>query len=118
MLQHLERLLFEVKNADTKLHALKEQLIALQDFIRLENAYVSSARFDLEQDVWTKLGGNWRELRKYDRDLLLLKDLAACYRDALGHVTDALKTLRELRESVEEIRMRSKGLDGGQDLAD
>ena len=109
-LQHLERVLFEIKTDDIHLLMLKEHLVILQDLIDAAISSVSSARAELWRDVWTKIGGNRKELRKYEQDLALLKDIAACHRQVFRHVMATLTTLRELKHSVEEVGTRCKKL--------
>ena len=81
----------------------------MQELIAGETFSVSSARSVLLQDAWTKFGANRKELRKYDLDLALLKDLAARHNHASRCVPTALETLRAARDGIEGIKGRSKG---------
>jgi hypothetical protein len=83
-------------------------LTSIEELIFLENSTVLSARSTLLHDTWTKIGGNRKELQKYDHDLALLKDVAFGHRQASGRVTVVSKTLREARSGMEEIRGRCK----------
>ena len=108
LLQVLERLISEIELSNGKLLRLDACLTSIQELIAFESSSVSSARSGLLQDVWMKIGANRKELRRYDLDLALLKDLAALHKRASGRVTTALETLGEARHGMEGIKGRSK----------
>jgi hypothetical protein len=108
LLRELERLISEIELNNGKLLRLDACLTSIQELITIENSTVSSVRSSLQQDVWTKIGANRKELRRYDLDLALLKDLAARHKQASGRVMVALANLGEAWHGMEGIKGRSK----------
>jgi len=102
--QVIKRLISEIVLSNGKLLRLDACLTSVQELIACESSSVSSARSGLLRDVWTKLGANRKELRRYDLDLALLKDLAAHQKQASGRVTTVLATLREANHGLEGSR--------------
>ena len=98
----------EIELNHGKLLRLDACLTSIQELIAFESSSLSSARSGLLQDIWTKIGANRKELRRYDLDLALLKDLAACHKHAHGRLTTALAILGEARHGMEGIKGRSK----------
>ncbi|KZP23892.1 hypothetical protein FIBSPDRAFT_889400, partial [Athelia psychrophila] len=56
--------------------------------------------------LWTKLGGNRRELQGHGDHRALLKGLGDYRRRALVHVVAALTTLQAMSEDMEDMRER------------
>ena len=108
LLRDLERLTSEIELSNGRLLRLDTCLTSMQELIAGETFSVSSARSGLLQDAWTKIGANRKELRRYDLDLALLKDLAANHSHASRYVTTALETLRVVRDGIEGVKRRSK----------
>ena len=106
LLRHLQGLISEIETHSRKLRTAEACLTSIQELIFHESFTLVTASSDLLQDVWTKIGSNRKELRKYEQDLALLKDLTFGRRLASGCVTRALKTLREARLGMEGIMGR------------
>ena len=105
-LRHLERLISEIDISNGKLLKLEACLTSIEDLISPENFTMRSARTSLLRNIWLKIRGNRKEQQKYDSGLVLLKDLGAYHRQASRHVAAVLKTLREAKHGIEEIRGR------------
>ena len=75
------------------------------ELIARESSSAALAKPSLLQGLW-KLGR--KELRRYDLDLALLKELAVHHKQASRRVITALATLREARDGMEGIKERSK----------
>ncbi|KAJ7761949.1 hypothetical protein DFH07DRAFT_1059675 [Mycena maculata] len=88
------------------LNKLEEQLSVLHEYVSREDNSISSAKSELLGDLWTKLGGNRRQLRGYDNHFHLLKGLTEYRKQALVHVVSALQTLTQMSEDVENLRER------------
>lgn len=108
IVRDLGRLISEIELSNGKVLGLDGCLTSIQKIIARESSSVSLARSSLLQDVWTKLGANRKQLRKYDLDLALLEDLAVLYEQVSGRVAMALATLQEARDGMEGIKGRSK----------
>jgi hypothetical protein len=102
----MQRLILEAESSLTHLDRLEERLSMLHELVSREDSSISSAKSDLLSELWTKLGGNKRELREYDKHLFLLKNLGGYRQKALVHVVAALQTLQALSEDMEDLRER------------
>jgi hypothetical protein len=88
------------------LNKLEEQLSVLHEFVSREDNSISSAKSELLGELWTKVGGNRRQLRGYEHHLQLLKGLTEYRKQALVHVVSALQTLTQMSEDIENLRER------------
>jgi|ERR1700722_4682802 len=102
----MERLIIEAEISLVNLNQLEEHLSTLHGLVSRENLSISSAKSELLSELWTKLGGNQRALRGYDRHLFLLKNLGVYRQKALVHVVAALQTLQAMSEDMEDLRER------------
>ncbi|RXW16335.1 hypothetical protein EST38_g9522 [Candolleomyces aberdarensis] len=103
---HLERLILEYEVSYANLDRLEEKLGTLRDIIAQEDKTVGEAKEELLANLWTKLGGNRKDLRNFNRNLNLLQDLSYYRRHALAHVVAALHTLRAVDQEMQEMRER------------
>jgi hypothetical protein len=102
----MNRLIVEAEISIANLDKLEEDLSALHELVTLEDSSLSAAKSELLSLLWTQLGGNQRELRNFDDNLRLLKDLGEYRRQALVHVVAALQTLNAMSEDMEDLRER------------
>ncbi|KAF2216051.1 hypothetical protein CERZMDRAFT_120146 [Cercospora zeae-maydis SCOH1-5] len=86
-------------NLDNRLDVISE--ISTRDGIRIE-----SGKDELFAALWTKLGGNRRDLNKLNSQLELLRNVSEYRRLAWGHVTATLLKLQEIQHSLEDLRER------------
>ncbi|KAM3424968.1 hypothetical protein BST61_g6939 [Cercospora zeina] len=86
-------------NLDNRLDVISE--ISTRDGIRIE-----SGKDELFAALWTKLGGNRRDLNKLNSQLELLRNVVEYRRLAWGHVTATLLKLQEIQHSLEDLRER------------
>lgn len=103
---NMERLIVEAEHNLHNLNDLEERLATLHEIIAREDTSILSARADLLEDLWSRLGGNRKSLRNFDDHLALLKGLANYRKEALVHVVAALQTLRAMSEDMEDMRER------------
>ncbi|KAH6909167.1 hypothetical protein BKA70DRAFT_1277683 [Coprinopsis sp. MPI-PUGE-AT-0042] len=102
----LERLMVVAEASSHDLGKLEETLTTLQDIVQRENGTVVADKDELLQQLWTKLGGNRKGLRSFERHLKLLKELATYKKQAQAHVVAALHTLQGMSQEMEDIRER------------
>ncbi|KAK6981382.1 hypothetical protein R3P38DRAFT_3333823 [Favolaschia claudopus] len=88
------------------MQGLIAHLSVLHEIISREDHSISSAKSDLLEELWTKVGGNRRKLRGYENHLHLLKGLTQYRQQALTHVVSALHTLTQMNEDIENLRER------------
>jgi hypothetical protein len=103
---NLERLIVVAEASSHDLGKLEETLTNLYDIVQRENDTVVIDKDELLQQLWTKLGGNRKELRSFERHLKLLKELAQYKKQAQAHVVAALHTLQGMSHEMEDIRER------------
>jgi len=103
---NMEKLILEAERNQHNLNALEEKLATLHEAVSREDSSISSAKVDLLEELWTRVGGNRKELRNFDHHLNLLKGLSIYRTQALGHVVSALQTLRAMSNDMEDMRER------------
>lgn len=102
----LSRLVLEAETNLGNLDRLELVLGTLHEMVAREDKSISSEREELLAQLWTKLGGNRRELRGKDQHLKLLKALGEYRKRALVHVVGALQTLQSMSSDMEELRAK------------
>ncbi|GBE87902.1 hypothetical protein BKA93DRAFT_798035 [Sparassis latifolia] len=103
---NMQRLIIEAEANLLNLDRLEEILVTLHDIVHREDASISSAHSELLSELWTKLGGNKREVRSQRQHLMLLRNLTAYRSRALAHVVGALQTLQAMSADLEDLRER------------
>jgi hypothetical protein len=102
----IQRLILEAEFSLANLNNLEERLSTLHELVLREDSSISFTKSELLSELWTKLGGNRRELRGFDEHLVLLRNLGGYRKRALVHVVVALQTLQALSEDMEDLRER------------
>jgi len=118
-----ETFLMALDNTGSQLTYLREEaeisrihLVGLQQHLKILNEMVGrdekgfkKAKDEVLLKLWTRLGGNRRELMEMNNNLDVLKNVGK-YRDqALAHVLATLETLRALKADIVELRRRVGG---------
>ncbi|KAF9778938.1 hypothetical protein BJ322DRAFT_1013935 [Thelephora terrestris] len=85
---------------------LEEHLQVLHEITHRDDKDLTAAREDVLAELWTRLGGNRRKIRKADLNLNLLKNIDKYRKKALTHVVATLQTLHTLDADMEELRTR------------
>ncbi|KAH8831631.1 hypothetical protein DL96DRAFT_1778824 [Flagelloscypha sp. PMI_526] len=106
MNQELKRLILEAEANLVTLGVLEEKLSNIHELVHREESSVESAKDDLLSQLWTILGGNRRELKGFNDNLRLLKDLSMYRQKARAHVAGALTTLNGMQADMEDLRER------------
>ncbi|KAF9524867.1 hypothetical protein CPB83DRAFT_909639 [Crepidotus variabilis] len=104
--RNLESLIVEAKVSLENLRGLGERLDSLHKLLSRENASNPSSKEYIFGDLWAKIGRNNKKLRKFDSHLALLKDLEKYRKKTRSHVFAALKMLRGVSDSVEDMGVR------------
>ena len=102
----VERLVIEAEANIYNLNELEERLIALNELVSRENRDVEGERGDLLASLWTKLGAHRKELRNFDKNFAILKNIKTYRNQARVHVIATLQTLQSLSEDMIEMRER------------
>jgi hypothetical protein len=102
----VERLIIEAEANIENLNDLEERLNALHELVSREVKTIGSDREELLALLWTMLGGNRRELKNFNKNLAILKNVGMYRNQARMHVTATLQTLQSLSEDLEEMRER------------
>lgn len=103
---NMRRLALEAEVSISDLNTLEEHLKSIHEVVSREDSSIIAAKDELLAQLWTKLGGNQKELKGMNKHLVLLKGVGS-YRDrALAHVVAALQTLETMAEEMEELRER------------
>jgi hypothetical protein len=102
----MQRLIIEAQISLSNLDKLEERLSALHEYVLREDSSLSSAKSELLSELWTKLGGNKRQLRGYESHLFLLQNLSVYRKRALVHIVAALNMLEGMNEDMEDLRER------------
>lgn len=106
---HLERLIIELETNYQTLDSLEEKLGTLRDIVGREDQQITADKEELLSYLWTKLGGNRKDLQNYERNLGLLRELSVHRRQASARVVATLHTLQSVSQDMEEMRERVAG---------
>ncbi|KAH9934425.1 hypothetical protein B0H21DRAFT_813538 [Amylocystis lapponica] len=103
---HVQRVILEAEVSFSRLDMLEQRLATLHEHLSREEASITSAKNELLSDLWTRLGGNRRELRSFEGHLEVLGNLADYRVRALAHVVSTLHKLQGLSGDLEDLRER------------
>jgi hypothetical protein len=104
---HLQRLLLEGREALQCLDRLEERLTAIHFIVAQEDDKVSAAKQDLLAELWSILGGNKRQLAKYNRHIDILRSIDTARQRALAHVVAAITTVESTQANLDDLRERA-----------
>ena len=103
---NMEHLQLEAQMSLMKLDRLEARLGTLHELVKTEDAFLDDLRDEILAQLWTKLGGNRRELRGNDKRRTLLAGIGAYRQKALAHVVATLQALQGYAEDMEVLRGR------------
>lgn len=103
---HMVRLRDEADISMGHLMRLGEHLEILYEVTHRDDKELKAVKEDVLVELWTKLGGNKRKLRKMNLNIDLLKDVETYRNEARVHVEATLQTLYTLDAEMEELRTR------------
>jgi hypothetical protein len=103
---HMDRLIVEAEHNLHNLNTLEERLATLHEVVSREDSSISSAKTELLAELWTRIGGNKKQLQNFDHNLNILKGLSIYRKQALIHVVATLQALRAMSKDMEDMRER------------
>jgi len=106
MSSNLERIIVEAEANHQNLENLGGHLAVMLEPLSREERDVSLDKSKVLADLWTMLGANGDQLRNFERNLALLRDLTSYREEALAHVGGALHTLKVMSGDMEDMRDR------------
>lgn len=102
----VERLIIEAEANIYNLNELEERLISLNELVSHEFKDVEGGHDELLASLWTKLGVRRKELKNFDKNFAILKNIKTYRNQARVHVTATLQTLQSLSDDMAEMRDR------------
>lgn len=102
----MARLILEVEVANANLDQLEEDLAVLHELCTREKITLTEKQEELLSQLWTMLGGNRAQRKKFSTNLELLKALGEYRKRAAAHVAAAMQTLQAMGEDMEDLRER------------
>ncbi|KAJ3899392.1 hypothetical protein F5879DRAFT_776125, partial [Lentinula edodes] len=100
----IQRLILLAEVELSNIEKLEVHLSLIHEIVCREDSSISSAKTELLGEIWTRLGGNRRELKGHDAHLELLRGIGGYRKQALAHVISALQILRALSDDMEDMR--------------
>ncbi|KAI0696294.1 hypothetical protein C8T65DRAFT_729690 [Cerioporus squamosus] len=104
--EEMARLILEVEVSNANLDQLEEDLAVLHELCTRENITLTEKHDELLSQLWTNLGGNRGQRRKFSTNFELLKALGEYRKRAAAHVAAAMQTLQAMGEDMEDLRER------------
>lgn len=102
----LARLIVAGQASVQELDNLEAQLVSIQSILTREGTDLHAEKSDLLAELWTRLGLNRAQIRGFENNLRLLRELGGYRTQALAHVVAALQALETLNADMEELRER------------
>lgn len=102
----MARVVVEAQLSLGHLQDLEQRLLTLHEIIAREDKAVEADKGELLAHLWTKLGGNKKKMKGFERHVQLLGGVRAYRKQALGHVVGTLQTLSGMQADMEELRAR------------
>ncbi|RDX57103.1 hypothetical protein OH76DRAFT_1334526 [Lentinus brumalis] len=104
--EEMARLILEVEVSNANLDQLEEDLAVLHELCTREKITLTERHDELLSQLWTILGGNRGQRRKFSTNFELLKALGEYRKRAAAHVAAAMQTLQAMSEDIEDLRER------------
>ena len=102
----ITRLTAEAQALLSVLQSLEDRLSTIHDISIREDIAASANREDLLAHLWTMLGGNRKQLSKFNEQLKLLREVGEYRRTAHAHVAKTILRLQSMGAELEELRER------------
>jgi len=104
LLKHVERVIVHAGPIYEFLDELEGCLGQFQKLVLFEDSSTSLAKTDVLAELWTKVGGNKRQLQDLDRQLALLKELENYRGKVLVSVTASIELTTTVVHQLEGMR--------------
>ncbi|KAJ4366432.1 hypothetical protein N0V83_008068 [Neocucurbitaria cava] len=86
------------------LHNLDGRLGTIYEIATNDDHSITRSQEELLSSLWTKLGGNRKDVKANNQQLLLLKNISAYRKKAVMHVSETLLKLQEIQAELENLR--------------
>ena len=104
--QVIEMLILEAEASSRNLDQMDADIRALHKMIAREDKRTNAERDRLNDETWTKFGGNKQAMRDYTDRLALLNDLGRYRKQAAEHVKTAEQALYTMGDDLRVLRER------------
>jgi hypothetical protein len=99
-------MILEAEVNHQNIDALEEKLNTIHRIALRENATIDADREELLSYLWTRLGGNRKDLKNFDRNLGVLGALSTHRKAAQARVAAMLHVLQGVSQDMEDMRER------------
>ncbi|KZO94256.1 hypothetical protein CALVIDRAFT_484704 [Calocera viscosa TUFC12733] len=103
---NIAKLIAEAEASVVLLDRLEADLDVINEMLSREAHHVQGKTDELLAELWTRLGGNRRQLANFKSHRALLTNIRAYRNRALGYVTSTLVQLQQLSSDLEDLRER------------
>ena len=108
-------LLTEAQAVFALLRSLEETLDAIHGIAARDTQYAEASREEVLALLWTKLGGNSRQVNKFERDLTTLKKVAIYGKAAYTNIAAAVLKLQAMSAEIDQLKERLVSVDASPD---
>ena len=109
--QEINDLLVEAQAVFALLKSLEDTLDAIHGISVRDTQYAQVSRDELLAELWTKLGGNSKQMRKFDSDLNILKQISIYGQTAYTHIAGAVLKLQSMSAEIDQLKERMSSVD-------
>ncbi|MCJ1326769.1 hypothetical protein MMC10_003434 [Thelotrema lepadinum] len=106
-------LLVEAQAVFALLRSLEETLDAIHGIAVRDTQYAEASREEVLALLWTKLGGNSRQVNKFEKDLTTLKKVAVYGQAAYTNIAAAVLKLQAMSAEIDQLKERLVSVDAG-----
>ncbi|KAI4156312.1 MAG: hypothetical protein LQ340_000367 [Diploschistes diacapsis] len=93
------------------LRSLEETLDAIHGIAVRDTQYAEASRDEVLALLWTKLGGNMKQMNKFDADLRTLKRIATYGQSAYTSIAAAVLKLQSMSAEIDQLKERLISVD-------
>ena len=104
-------LLLEAQAVFALLRSLEETLDAIHGIAVRDTQYAEASRDEVLALLWTKLGGNSRQVNKFQSDLKTLKKISMYGQTAYTHIAAAVLKLQSMSAEIDQLKERLVSVD-------
>ena len=104
-------LLGEAQAVFALLRSLEETLDAVHGIAVRDTQYAEASRDEVLALLWTKLGGNSKQVNKFESDLRTLKKIATYGQAAYTHIAAAVLKLQAMSAEIDQLKERLVSVD-------
>ena len=102
----IHRLVAEAHSLLAVLTNLEDRLDVIHGIAVRDDSHTQTSREEVLSQLWTKLGGNGRQMAKFDSELRLLSQVNVYRQTAIAQVSGTIVKLQAMGSELEELRER------------